>query len=116
MARTSSAILDTTLCEDHTDETDEIVFRRRIFQSQSAGHRSAHRPGEGSSRCRLRGGVEVLRSRTRLLHIRFLRSMSTPDGVCKMFVLHPQGIYSGSFAGRQEQPAAYAPRDPLKRD
>ena len=55
--------------------------------------------------------MEILRSRTRLLYIPLLRSMPTPDGLCKMFVLHSQGIYSGSFAGRQEQLAAHATRD-----
>lgn len=106
---------NTTLCEDHPDQTDQVVFGCGIFRSQSAGDRSAHRPGKGSGRCRRRGSGGVLRSRTRLLHVRLLRSMSTRDGMCKMFVLPPQGIYSGSFAGRQEQLAANAPRDPLER-
>src|SRR5882757_6465316 len=52
MARTSSGVLDTTLCEDHTDETDEVLFRCGLLWSQSARDRSAHRPRKGSSRCR----------------------------------------------------------------
>jgi len=35
---------------------------------------------------------EILRSGSRLLHLRFFRPMSAPDGVCKVLVLHAQRL------------------------
>ena len=42
--------------------------------------------------CGDRAAVAVLRHRPRLLHVQFLRTMSTPNGLCPLRFLHPEGL------------------------
>src|SRR5262249_6859353 len=69
VARVPELHLQRTDGRDHTNAADEGVFSRRLLWMQSACDRSAHRSGKGTKRSRCCGGVEVLRSRSRLLHL-----------------------------------------------
>ena len=55
--------------------------------------------------------VEVLRSWPRLLHVRLLRPVPSPHGLCEVLILLPKTFCASSAAGRQSEPAAPAPGD-----
>ena len=51
--------------------------------------------------CGDRAAVAVLRHRPRLLHVQFLRTMSTPNGLCPLRFLHPEGLQQSATVGGQ---------------
>jgi len=58
--------------------------------------------------CGDRAAVAVLRHRPRLLHVQFLRTMSTPNGLCPLRFLHPEGLQQSATVGGQGKPPAHA--------
>src|SRR5216684_4767693 len=108
MARASSAVLDATIRKDYADQADEIVLGCWLLRSQSEDHRSADRSEKSSGGPHRRGAVEVLRLRSRLLHLRLLRSVSAPNGLREMQFLHAEELNGIGYSSGQEQFVAHA--------
>jgi hypothetical protein len=81
---------DSVLRENQAHETIARVHRGGLLRAESAIDQRAHRSGGSEEAHPGRKCLEVLRPWARLLHIRFLRPVSTPDGLCKVLFYTPK--------------------------
>ena len=99
----------------HPDQARQGLHRRRVLRTQPARDRSADRPGHLEAGGRRRRTLALLRPWPWPVHLRVLRPVRAPHGLCTVRLLSPPGILALAASRCQGQHPALSPADPSHR-